>query len=91
MPAILPPEAFDLWLDCNAVDALTAAAFLVPPPDALLEAHEVSSAVNRVANDGPALIAPLKAGPAEAPEQPAKRTRRKPQSDDRQPSLFPDT
>jgi len=91
MPAIVPPDAFDLWLDCNAVDALAAAAFLVPPPDVLLEAYEVSSAVNRVANDGPALIAPLKAGPAEAPEQPAKRTRRKPQSDDRQPSLFPDT
>ena len=34
MPAILPPDAFDLWLDCAAVDAETAAAFIVPAPEA---------------------------------------------------------
>jgi putative SOS response-associated peptidase YedK len=59
MPAILPPEAFDLWLDCGKVDAVIAAAFLMPAPDALLEAYAISNAVNRTANDGPDLIAPL--------------------------------
>ncbi len=29
MPAVIPPEAFDLWLDCANVDAETAAALLV--------------------------------------------------------------
>jgi putative SOS response-associated peptidase YedK len=87
MPAILAPEAFDLWLDCSALDALTAAAFLLPAPDDLLEVHEVSSAVNRAANDGPELIAPVTAPPAEAPAPAGKRAR-KPPPDERQPSLF---
>src|SRR5260370_29136714 len=43
MPAILPPDAFALWLDCAAVDAETAAAFIVPAPEALLEAYPVST------------------------------------------------
>jgi len=86
MPAIVPPEAFDLWLDSAAVDALTAAAFLLPAPENLLEAYEVSTAVNRAANDGPELIAPVGETVA-APEPPAKRSR-KPKPDDRQPSLF---
>jgi putative SOS response-associated peptidase YedK len=58
MPVILPPGAFDLWLDSAKVDAPTAAALLVPARDDLLEAYQVSPAVNRVANDSAALIAP---------------------------------
>jgi putative SOS response-associated peptidase YedK len=87
MPAIVPPEAFDLWLDCAAVDALTAAAFLVPAPENLLEAYEVSTAVNRAANDGPALIAPVSERAVAALEPVGKRSR-KPKPDDRQSSLF---
>ena len=30
MPVILPPEAFDLWLDHRTVDAETAAALIAP-------------------------------------------------------------
>jgi len=37
MPVIVPPEAFNLWLDCAAVDATTAAALFLPAPDAQLE------------------------------------------------------
>ena len=59
MPAIISPEAFDLWLDCDRVDPLTAAALIAPAPDDLLEAYEVSLAVNRAANDSPSLIEPL--------------------------------
>jgi putative SOS response-associated peptidase YedK len=58
MPVILPDQAFDLWLDCAKVDAETAAALLVPARDDALEAYQVSPAVNRVANDTSALIAP---------------------------------
>ena len=30
MPVIVPPDAFDFWLDCRNVDATTAAALLAP-------------------------------------------------------------
>jgi putative SOS response-associated peptidase YedK len=58
MPVFVPPEAFDLWLDCANVEANVAAALIAPADDALLEAYEVSTTVNRVANDSAALIAP---------------------------------
>jgi putative SOS response-associated peptidase YedK len=85
MPAILPPEAFDLWLDCRSVDGETAAALLAPAPESLLEAYEVSTAVNRAANDGPQLIAPVAqhAGAAPPARQPAGRRARKPNNGDR--------
>jgi putative SOS response-associated peptidase YedK len=94
MPVIVPPDAFDFWLDCTNVDATTAAAVIAPAPTGLLDAYEISSAVNRAANDSPALIEPAPTpseqpaltarGPAAAP---AKRPR-KPKEDDRQSSLF---
>jgi len=91
MPAILPPAAFEPWLDCAHVDGETAAAFLMPAPEELLEAYEVSTAVNRAANDGPQLLMPLAAGPpaAEPAASTAKRSR-KPKVDDRQKSLLGD-
>lgn len=55
MPVIVPPEAFDLWLDSDNADATTAAALIVPAPDSLLEVWPVSTDVNRVANDNPHL------------------------------------
>jgi putative SOS response-associated peptidase YedK len=88
MPVIVPPEAFDFWLDCDKVDALTAAALFAPAPDNLLEAHEVSAAVNKVANDTPQLIEPAtNAVPvpiAPAASQPKRRAK----ADDGQASLF---
>ena len=62
MPVIVPPEAFDLWLNCAEVDAETAAALIVPAPDDLLEAYEISTAVNRVANDNPKVLERLSGG-----------------------------
>ncbi len=72
MPVLVPPEAFDLWLDCEAVDAATAAALIAPAPESALEAVAISTAVNRVANDGPELIEPLtQAAPPSAEPLPA--------------------
>jgi putative SOS response-associated peptidase YedK len=85
-PVIVPPEAFDLWLDCKAVDGVTAAALLVPARVGLLEAYEVSPAVNRTANDGPELIEPWSAQPAPPAAEPAKAPAKK--KDERQGSLF---
>jgi putative SOS response-associated peptidase YedK len=71
MPVIVPPEAFDLWLNSNEVDATTAAALIAPAPDGLLEAYEISTAVNRTANDNPKVIEPIAGEPA--PSQPAAK------------------
>src|SRR5215470_19372483 len=67
MPAIVPPEAFDLWLDSRSVDATTAAALIAPAPEDMLVFHEVSPAVNSAANDTADLITPVVAAAAEAP------------------------
>ena len=61
MPVFVPAQAFDLWLDCAKVDADVAAALIAPAPADLLEAYEISPAVNRVANDSADLIAPASA------------------------------
>ncbi|HTV35659.1 MAG TPA: SOS response-associated peptidase [Xanthobacteraceae bacterium] len=66
MPVIVPPDAFDFWLDSAKVDAQTAAALIVPAREDLFEGYEISTAVNRVANDSPALIAPAPAPAADA-------------------------
>jgi putative SOS response-associated peptidase YedK len=92
MPVVVPPDAFDFWLDCAKVDALTAAALLVPAPDDLFEAYEISSAVNRVANDTAALLQPatdeqIAAQAASEKSAPAQRAK-KPKTDERQSSLF---
>ena len=89
MPVIVAPEAFDFWLDPN-VDASTAAAVIAPAPDAALEAYEVSSAVNRTANDLPELLEPLREPePVEAtPAPPRRLTEKKEKKDDAQGSLF---
>jgi putative SOS response-associated peptidase YedK len=90
MPVILPPEAFDLWLDCAEVDAKTAAALLAATREDLLEAYEVSPAVNRVANDSEALIARLpQAHDARAPAtEPVLAEKAKKVRPNDQPTLF---
>ena len=59
MPVIVPPEAFDLWLDGANVDATTASALIAPAPDNLQVAYEISTAVNCTANDNPKLLEPV--------------------------------
>ena len=86
MPVIVPPQAFDLWLDCANVEAATAAALIAPAPEGLLECHEVSPAVNRVANDHASLVQPAAAVPA-APVTAAAPKARLKKTDD-QASLF---
>jgi putative SOS response-associated peptidase YedK len=92
MPVIVPPEAFDFWLDPN-VDAEMAAAMIAPAPNGLLESYPVSSAVNRVANDTPDLLDPLReeemgaAVPAPKPKR-AKKEKETAKKDDGQTSLF---
>ncbi|HKN08791.1 MAG TPA: SOS response-associated peptidase [Pseudomonadota bacterium] len=89
MPAIVPAHAFDPWLDCARIDAITATALIEPAAEGLLEAYEISPAVNRTANDGPALIDPVALQPS--PDSAARMRRKsKGASNERQPSLFDD-
>jgi len=89
MPVVVAPEAFNLWLDCARVDALTAAALIAPAPEGLFECYEISPAVNRVANDDPRLIeavSPAKPGQPEAAPTPAAEAKQKKRDD--QPTFF---
>ena len=84
MPVVVPPEAFDLWLDCANVDPTTASALIAPAPENLLEAYPVSTEVNRVANDNPKLVERIDAGaepvatPAPKPAKPKPAAKRAP-------------
>jgi putative SOS response-associated peptidase YedK len=73
MPLILPPAAWDTWLDPDrpATDDAVA-ALLAPPPQELVarfELRPVSSRVNSVRNNGPELIAPMSAAEVVEPLQ----------------------
>jgi putative SOS response-associated peptidase YedK len=89
MPVILAPEAFELWLDTANVEATTAAALLMPAAEDLLEAYEVSTEVNRAANDSAKLIEPVteteQIEPQTEPQRAAKARRK---NDSGQGSLF---
>lgn len=53
MPAILAPDAFEIWMDTRDVRAAEAAELLQPAPDSLLEILEVSRELNNPRNEGP--------------------------------------
>jgi putative SOS response-associated peptidase YedK len=90
MPVFVPKQAFDLWLDCANVEADVAATLIRPADEGLLEAYEVGTAVNRVANDSEALIAPFSAATVEQQAvSPVKKAKpKKPKAPDDQASLF---
>jgi putative SOS response-associated peptidase YedK len=59
MPVLLPPTAWDTWLDPENHDLETLGRLLVPAPAELVEIHPVSTAVNNVRQKGPELIEPV--------------------------------
>jgi len=75
MPVVVPPEAFDLWLNCKEVDAQTAAALIAPAPDDAMEAYPVSTDVNRVANDNAKLVERVVPGAEPLPLRPPARAK----------------
>jgi putative SOS response-associated peptidase YedK len=85
MPVFIAPEDFDLWLDCDRVPAEEAATLIKPADEGLLEAYPISPAVNRVANDSEALIAP---GSGQDAAAPVPRPKPKSKKSDDQPTLF---
>ncbi len=93
VPVAIAPDDFERWLDCRANDAEMVMTVLTAPDEGEFVWHEVSTRVNRTANDDAQLILPITAGEMAAEEaKPVKKTApRKPApvtSDDGQGSLF---
>jgi putative SOS response-associated peptidase YedK len=61
MPIMLPPSAWDAWLDPANNDLESLSKLLVPSPPELLELYPVTLVVNNPRETGPAVIEP--AGP----------------------------
>lgn len=59
MPLVLPPDAFDLWLDCASGSSEMVRPLLETPPDGLLSMTPVSRALNNPRNEGPGVQEPL--------------------------------
>jgi putative SOS response-associated peptidase YedK len=62
MPVILPPDAWETWLDPKLRDPAPLQPLLRPLPDAALELQPVSLRVNRPEHDDPDCIAPVDRG-----------------------------
>jgi putative SOS response-associated peptidase YedK len=94
VPVTIAPDDFERWLDCGAHDVDAVMSLLRGPDEGEFVWHEVSTRVNRVANDDAQLILPITAEEREAEQpKPAKRvSQRKPapvaSDDDGQGSLF---
>jgi putative SOS response-associated peptidase YedK len=52
MPVILPPSAWDTWLDRDIEDLELLGKLLVPSAPSIITMHPVSTEVNNVRNDG---------------------------------------
>jgi len=59
MPVILPPSAWDAWLDPDNHDTDALHRLLVPAPEGLLTLHPVSMQVSDVRNQGAQLLDPV--------------------------------
>ena len=62
MPVILPLDLLDEWLDADAEPA-DLAPMLLSAPEASLRMWPVSTALNRVAAEGPELLRPIESAP----------------------------
>jgi putative SOS response-associated peptidase YedK len=63
MPIMLPPSAWEAWLDPENNDLESLSKLLVPAPAELLELYPITLAVNNPRENGPEVIEP--AGPDE--------------------------
>src|SRR2546423_1166443 len=93
VPVTIAAGDFERWLDCRDDNAETVMALLTAPGEGEFVWHEVSTRVNRAANDDAQLILPITAEEIAAAEPtPVKKAApRKPAavaSDDGQGSLF---
>ena len=95
VPVTIGASDFDRWLDCSGDSAEDVMALLRAPEEGEFAWHEVSTGVNRVANDDAQLILPISAEQRDAEQlSPAKKPRPRKAAavvspdDDGQGSLF---
>jgi putative SOS response-associated peptidase YedK len=94
VPVTIAPGDFERWLDCRTSDVETTMALLISPGEGEFAWHEVSTRVNRVANDDAQLVLPITAEEMATEEpKPAKKTASRKvaptaSEDDGQGSLF---
>jgi putative SOS response-associated peptidase YedK len=94
VPVTIASDDFDRWLDCSMEDTETAMTLLIAPEEGEFAWHEISTKVNRVANDDAQLTLPItpEEREAEAPKPAKKAAPRKSEpgasEDDGQGSLF---
>jgi hypothetical protein len=88
----IAPDAFERWLDCRDDDAQSVLPLLKGPAPGEFTWHEVSTRVNRVANDDAQLLLPITEEEREAEQPKPKKVPRKMAppltEDDGQGSLF---
>ncbi|MFI2289195.1 SOS response-associated peptidase [Streptomyces niveus] len=61
MPLMLTPDRWDAWLDPARTDLDGLRELLAPPPEGLMRAYPVTTAVSNVRNNGPELLEELAA------------------------------
>lgn len=91
VPVTIAPADFDRWLDCSGDDAEAVMTLLTSPAVGEFAWHEISTRVNRVANDDAQLVLPITAEQMAAEQPPKKVAAKRPTaaaSDDGQGSLF---
>jgi putative SOS response-associated peptidase YedK len=64
MPVILPPSAWDRWLDREQTEVQLLQDLLLPAAAEVVALHAVATGVNNARHDGPQLIAPVVDGMA---------------------------
>jgi putative SOS response-associated peptidase YedK len=92
VPVTIGADDFDRWLDCSADNAEDAMALMTAPEEGEFAWHEISTRVNRVANDDAQLILPISAEQRDAEQlSPVKKAAPRKAAvaeDDGQGSLF---
>ena len=94
VPVTIAPDDFERWLDCRGYGAEDVVTLLTAPAEGEFVWHEVSTRVNRAANDDAQLVLPITAEQmaAEEPAPVRRAVPRKPSlaasDDDGQGSLF---
>src|ERR1700676_2996157 len=96
VPVTIAPEDFERWLDCRDDNAEGVMALLSAPVEGEFAWHEVSTRVNRAANDDAQLILPITADEMAAEDEKARPAKKAvprkpvpvPSDDDGQGSLF---
>ncbi|TDE14949.1 SOS response-associated peptidase [Jiangella asiatica] len=60
MPMLVEPDKWEQWLDPGRTKPAELGGLLTPAVPGILDAYPVSTEVNRVANNGPQLVEPVK-------------------------------